>query len=75
MKNNKIKIILLVVLLFLFQTVQVLAERNLPEPTGAGGFQDGVVVGGPIDGYLPMLFFAALIFGAWTITKRKKNLV
>lgn len=74
MKNNKIKTTLLAVLLFMFQAVQVLAERrDLPAPPkGAGGFDNGVVVGGPIDDYLPLLFLIGAIVGIWVLQNKKK---
>lgn len=72
MKNNKIRNTLLAILVFMFQTVEILAKNQPPAPKGSGGFGDDVVVGGPIDDYLPMLFFVALAFGAWALNRSKK---
>lgn len=50
---------------------KLIANNNPPTPRGSGGFDDGVVVGGPIDYYLPLLFCVALIFGAFALNKLK----
>ena len=42
---------------------------------GSGGFDDGVVVGGPIDNHLILLFFVAMVLGAWYIYKVKQQRV
>jgi len=46
-----------------------------PKTRGSGGFDDSVVVGGPIDDYLILLFFAAMALGAWYIYKVKQQRV
>jgi len=45
------------------------------QPRGNSGFDDSVVVGGPIDDYLILLFFAAMALGAWYIYKVKQQRV
>ena len=72
MKKNKFKKILVVVLLAVFQFTELMARSHPPTPKGSGGFGDDVVVGGPIDNYLPLLFFVALVFGIWILGKNKK---
>lgn len=63
MKKINLKSILVVVLLTVFQFSELVARNQPPAPRGSGGFGDDVVVGGPIDNYLPLLFFIALILG------------
>ena len=74
MKLVKHKSILTTVLLSLTDVAQIFAINNpIPAPRGGGGFDDSVVVGGPIDNYLPFLFFIALVFGIWVINRSKKT--
>lgn len=72
MKKNKFKRILAVVLLFVFQFSELMAKNQPPAPRGSGGFDTGDVVGGPIDNYLPLLFFMALVLGTWMLNKKTK---
>ena len=72
MKKINLKSILVVVLLTVFQFSELMAKNQPPAPKGSGGFGDDVVVGGPIDNYLPLLFFMALILGTWMLHKKIK---
>lgn len=74
MKLFNYKSILATVFLSLVGAVQLMADKGnpIPAPKGAGGFDTGSVVGGPIDNYLPLLFFMALVFGIWMINSSKK---
>lgn len=71
MNNSKLKNILATVFISLISTVELFAKNgnNPPMPRGSGGFDDGSVVGGPIDNYIPILFFVALLLGAWTLNR------
>ena len=55
----------------IFSVQNLIAKNEPPTPRGSGGFDDEWVVDGPIDNYILLLFFAALIFGAWAINKYK----
>ena len=72
MKLINYKNILATVFLSLTGSIQLIAEVKPPMPMGSGGFDDGVVVGGTIDNYLPLLFSLSLIFGMWVISRRKE---
>ena len=58
-------------LLLLFNSL-ILFSRDLPPPR-AGNANDPCMIPGacsvPIDDYLPLLFFVALLFGVWGINK------
>ena len=71
MKIFNYKSILATVFLSL-NTVYLFAKNQPPAPKGAGGFDEDWVVGGPIDDYLPLLFFVALAFGATMIARVSK---
>ena len=73
MKKINLKSILVVVLLTVFQFSELMAKNHPPAPKGSGGFGDDVVVGGPIDSYLPLLFFMAMVFGVLILNKKQKN--
>ena len=72
MKEVNLKKILVAVLLTVFQFSELMAKNQPPVPKGSGGFGDDVVVGGPIDNYLSLLFFMALLFGIWILDKKQK---
>ena len=70
--NPKYSILTLVVSL-LFSVQDLFADnQHPPAPRGNEGFDTGVVVGGPIDDYLPLLFFVAILLGTWAINRYKK---
>ena len=74
MKIFYYKNILATVFISLMSVVQLLADNNHPPiPKGGDGFDDGYVVDGPIDNYLPLLFIAAMALGVIMITKIKSN--
>ena len=72
MKNLNLKYF---VLTTLFSTVlgvlSLFANKKPPIPRGNGGFDDGTVVGGPIDDYIPLLIIGAVLLGVWAINKIK----
>ena len=72
MKEVNLKKVLVAVLLAVFQFSELMAKNQPPAPRGSGGFDGVVVVGGPIDNYLPLLFFMALILGTWMMDKKTK---
>ena len=71
MKIFNYKSILATIFLSLMGTVELFAKNsdNPPAPRGSGGFDNGGVVGSPIDDYLPLLFFAALMLGVWALNR------
>ena len=73
MKLINYKSILATVIIFLINTVDLIAKNIPPAPKGSGGFDDDWVVGGSIDTFSPVVFFIALIFGAIMITKIKSK--
>ena len=74
MKIFNYKSLLATAFLTLISAVQLLADNNHPPtPNGSGGLDDGVVVGGPIDDFIPLLFLLAMVFGAIMITKIKSK--
>ena len=71
MKKLYSKILLLAITGFFIPVSNLLAEDPPSPPKGSGGFDDGTVVGGPIDDYIPLLFFVAIMLGVWLISKHK----
>lgn len=72
--NNKN--ILTTFLLTVISVVELLAKgKGFPEPRGAGGFDEGSVVGGPIDDFIPLLIVAAITFGVWALNRRKEDIL
>ena len=59
------------VLIALFSIGNVIA-KDVPAPMGGDGFDNGGVVGGPIDDYVPLFMIIALLLGAWRIYKQFK---
>ena len=72
MKLINYKKILSTTFISLTGVVQLVAEIKPPMPM-EGGFDEGTVVGGPIDNYLPLLFFMAMVLGIWVINRSKKT--
>ena len=72
MTINQVKRIFtrLLLLVFLLNDTVIVAKNKLPTPTGAGGFDDSVVVGGPINELLPVLAIVAITYGLWSQYKR-----
>lgn len=59
----------------LASTVQLFAKdtpKTIPTPRGSGGFDDGTVVGGTIDNFIPLLFLGSIVLGAYILNKRQK---
>ena len=76
MKIINYKNILSTVFISLINTVHLTANNPpIPVPRGGGGFDDSVVVGGPIDNYLPLLFFMASVFGMWAINRNNTKCI
>ena len=77
MKYINYKSLLSTVFISLINTVQLIASRRPPAPKGSGGFDTGDngdgYVGGPIDDYLPLLFFMAILLGVWVINKYDRS--
>ena len=77
MKMLNYKSILATVFLSLIGAAQLFAKIKPPAPRGSGGFDTGDngdgYVGGPIDDYLPLLFFMAMALGIWVINRSKKT--
>ena len=76
MKIFNPKSIIATLSLSIFSIVEILAKGtpdNMPTPMGAGGFDDGTVVGGSVDDFIPLLIVVAISFGVWTLNKRKKE--
>ena len=63
MKLINYKSVLVTLFISLINIAQLIAKNLPPAPKGGGGFDDDWVVGGPIDNYLPLLFFMALVSG------------
>ena len=70
-------IILMLSMFFSVQDIFAKKGNGMPTPPrGGGGFDDGGVVDGPIDNFIPVLFILAMVFGAIMITKiRSKKLI
>lgn len=64
---------LTIIFSFIISIQDLFSENHPPAPKGSGGFGDGVVVGGtaPIDDFIPLLFFAAILLGVWIINKKQ----
>lgn len=71
MKILKIKNTLLIFAFAIFLNIQEsIAEIIPPTPKGAGGFDDGVVVGGSIDNFIPFVVVIGIIVGTWAMQKQ-----
>ena len=64
--------LVIVVITFLLSSQEILATRKPPAPRGSGGFGDEVVVGGDIDGLLPLFIAITLLYGIWLKYRQKK---
>ena len=62
----------LLLLVFLLKDTLLVAKNNPnpPTPMGSGGFDDGVVVGGPINDFLPILAIIAITYGVYSQYKK-----
>ena len=71
MRILKIKNILLTFTFTVLLTVQeLIAASQPPIPKGSGGFDNGGVVGGSIDGFIPYIIVVGLAFGIWGLQKQ-----
>ena len=78
MKIFNYKNILAIVFLSIICVVDIMAKgtpNNIPTPKGAGGFDNGGVVGGSVDAFVPLLIVVAITFGIWTLNRRRKDIL
>ena len=61
----------LFLLAFVFSNSIIEAETFPPTPKGSGGFDNGGVVGGPIDDYVPLVMLIAIAYVIWSQYKKK----
>ena len=71
MNIKTIKLSLVLIIFSLLNSFTEIMAQDPPSPNS--GFDgDGCVGCVPIDDYLPLLFFAGLVFAMWVINKRNR---
>ena len=69
MKKNIPKYFLSLVFTALIGAQDIYASKRPPTPKGSGGFDNGGVVGSPIDDLLPYLMAIAILYGLFSVVK------